>query len=550
MNRRGVDYRGHPRQAIDFWFAADEDLARYSSELYYLDEEALHNVFDFFKCYCTHVEGEWAGKPLEPEQWEFRLLRDLFGWKRKADKLRKHRTAYVEVARKNGKSTLGAGIALYLTAADNEPGAKVFSAATEKDQAGIIFEIAREMVKASPDLSRRFQLFKFSMYVPNGPAVYRVLSGAPKKSGLNAHGIIFDELHEQPDRKLWDILHTSTVSRRQPVTWAATTAGYDDQTICWEIHERAVKVRDGIFDDPTFLPVIYAADEKDDWTAEETWSKANPNLGVSVKIDYLRTECETAKHVPAYQNTFKRLHLNLWTRQHELWMPKEEWDACGEEFPLEPLGGESCYAGLDLSSTQDLTVCARVWPVFDKPSGLFHFFGHAQFWLPKENLRKKEEQDGVPYGAWAEQGFLILTEGNIIDYDFIRAWVNEAELFSPIEEIAIDRWNACQLMTQLDGDGFTMAPFGQGFADMGGPTKQLMDTVLARTLHHGSNPILNWNASNVAVKTDPAGFWKPDKSASRKRIDGIVALIMALGRASVNLDGGGSAYDEHGVVTI
>jgi phage terminase large subunit-like protein len=549
MKRR--NYRGHPRELIDYWFPEEDlDLGRYDPALYYFDPEAAGRCLDFFRLYCTHVEGEWSGRPLVPELWEYKILRDAFGWKRRADGCRKYRTVYVRIPRKNGKSTLGAGVALYLTLADREPGSKVFSVATDKDQAAIIFELANQMVRASDELSSRCEVFKRSIYVPAGGAVYRVLSAKPTKSGLNPHGIIFDELHEQPNRKLWDILHSATVARRQPLSWLMTTSGYDETTICWEIDQRALKVQSGVFEDPSLLPVIFGADEKDDWTAEEIWKKANPNFGISVKAEYLRTECKTAQEVPAYQNTFKRLHLNIWTRQHELWMPADKWKSCGEPFPHGPLEGAECFAGLDLSSVQDLTAWARVWPVLDEKAGAFHFFADVHFWLPRENLTKKEDQDAVPYGLWAEQDFITLTEGNIIDYDVIRAHINREGTLVDVREIAIDRWNASQLTTQLEGDGFTMVPFGQGFASMAGPTKQLMSTVLAKTLHHGSNPVLDWMASNVTVKTDAAGNWKPDKGRSTKRIDGMVALIMALGRATVHLDGGGSPYDEHGVRTI
>lgn len=548
---RRIDYRGHPHALIDAWFLPEEDLSRYDAKLYWFDPDAATRVLDFFKLYCTHVEGEWAGKPLIPEQWQYQTLRDAFGWKNISDGSRKYRLVWVAVPRKNGKSTLGAGVGLYLTFADLEPGAKVFSAATEKEQAGIIFNLAAAMVQASPELKSRCEVFKNSIYVEKSGAVWRTLSGHPKKSGLNASGIVFDEVHEQADRKLWDILRTSTVARRQPMTFAATTAGYDETTICFELHELARKVRDAVFDMPTLLPVIFEADEKkDDWKSEETWRKANPNFGICPKVEALRAECETAKKTPAYQNTFKRLHLNIWTRQMELWMPKEVWDACGAAFPQKPLDGQICFGGLDLATVQDLAAFAKVWPVLDEETGLFHFFAQARFWLPRENVRKKEELDGVPYQLWAEQGFITLTEGDYIDYDVIRRTIVEDGERYDIKEIAVDRWNAAQIITQLTGEGFTMVPFGQGFASMMGPTKQLMDTALKGTLHHGANPVLDWMASNVTVKTDPAGNWKPDKAASRKRIDGMVALIMALGRASVQLDSGASVYDSRGVMTI
>jgi phage terminase large subunit-like protein len=548
MKRR--DYRGHPRALIDAWFLPEEPLDRYDPKLYFFDPEAATRVLDFFRLYCTHVEGELAGKPLIPEDWQYRALRDAFGWKNRGNGSRKYRLVWNAVPRKNGKTTLAAGVGLYLTFADQEAGAKVFSAATEKEQASIVFDIATAMVKASPELDGRCEIFKRTLYVTKTAAVWRVLSGHPKKSGLNPSGVIFDEVHEQADRKLWDILRTAMGARKQPLTWAATTAGFDEESICFELHELARRVRDGVIDVPTLLPVIFEADEKDDWTSEATWRKANPNYGISVKAEFLRSECETAKKTPAYQNTFKRFHTNIWTRQNELWMPKEVWDPCGTPFPLEPLAGQICYGGLDLSTVQDLTAWAKVFPIMDEKSGEFHFFAHLRFWLPKANIRKKQELDGVPYQLWAEQGYITLTEGDYVDYDFIRRdIVRDGELYN-IKEIAVDRWNAAQIITQLTGEGFTMVPFGQGFASMKGPTEQLMNTALKRTLHHGGNPILDWQASNVSVRTDPAGSWKPDKAASKKRIDGIVALIMALGRASVNLDGGASVYDSRGVITI
>jgi phage terminase large subunit-like protein len=547
-----TDYRGHPRKLIDEWFVADEDLSTYDPKIYYFDAAAARRPIDFrIKC-CTHVEGsQWAGKPLIPEQWQFQTWRDFFGWKRVSDGFRRYRTLWLRVARGNGKSTDLAAGALYFLTADGEAWPRVFSAATEKDQAGIVFQIAKQMVLANKELSARLQIFKKSMYQASPPASYVVLSGAPKKSGLNPHAIIFDEVHEQPNRDLWDILETAKVKRSQPATWAATTAGYDRETICYELDDYATRVRDEKIQDPRWLVKIFAADDKkDDWTTREAAAKANPNLDISVKWEDLRADVEKAKKVPAYRNTYKRLHLNIWTQQNEVWMPMDEWRACGAPFPLEELDGQICFDGLDLGATQDLAARARVWPVLDPRKGIFHFYAHVHFWLPKENIRHKIDEDNQPYDLWAEQGYITLTEGNLIDYDKIRtSQVRDGERYN-IQEIAIDRWNATQITTQLEGEGFTMVPFGQGFASMGGPTKQLMETVLLRTLHHANNPVLNWMAGNVSVRTDPAGFWKPDKKASRKRIDGIVALIMALGRATLHLDSGESVYGSRGVLTL
>src|SRR2546430_2519555 len=347
-------------------FLPEENLARYDPKLYRFDPEAAARVLDFFKLYCTHVEGEWAGKPLIPEQWQYQTLRDAFGWKNISDGTRKYRLIWVAVPRKNAKSTTGAGVGLYLTLSDQEPGAKVFSVATEEEQALIIFNLAAAMVKASPELAARVEVFKRSMYVEKTGAVWQALSGNPKKSGKNASGILYGEVHEAADRKLWDIMKTSTIARRQPMTWAATTAGFDETSICFELHETARKVRDGIFDLPTLLPVIFEADEKkEDWTSEETWRKCNPMYGISVKAEALREDCELAKKTPAYQNTFKRLRLNIWTRQMELWMPKDKWDTCSGEFPVKPLDGQKGFCELALATVEDLVAFAKYGPGFD-----------------------------------------------------------------------------------------------------------------------------------------------------------------------------------------
>lgn len=490
-----------------------------------IQDVALNNCRKFFGDCLTHVKGEWAGQPLIPQDWVVeKILCPLFD-----DDDRQYRTVYVEVPRKNAKSTISAGIALYLLLADGEPGAEVYSAAADREQARIVFDMARQMVEASPELSRVCKVMRSAIVGPNGQT-YKVLSAdAYTKHGLNAHGIIFDELHTQKNRELWDVLTTSTGSRRQPVVFAITTAGvYDKESICWELHDYAVKVRDGIIEDETFLPVLYGAEKEDDWTDPEVWAKANPGLGVTLKPEYLERKCREAQEVPAAQNTFRRLHLNQWTEQETRWLDMTVWDANSGVVSEDGLAGSECYAGLDLASTIDIAALSLVFPVDDGYATIM------RYWVPEENIVKRSKRDRVPYDAWKWDKWITATPGNVIDYDYIRSDINALGEKYNIREIAIDRWNSTQLQTQLDGDGFVIFPFGQGFASMAAPTKELQKLLLGRQMNHGGDPVLRWMASNVAVQQDAAGNLKPAKNKSSEKIDGIVALIMGIGRASVS----------------
>ncbi len=445
-------------------------------------------------------------------------------------------------------SSLAAGIALYLLFADGEPGAEIYSAAADRDQAAIVFETAKAMVENSPALSRLAEIYKRSILVPSTRSTYRVLSAdAPTKHGLNAHGVIFDELHAQPNRELWDVLTTATGARRQPLVVAITTAGHDRESVCWEQHEYARQVLDGVIEDPSFFAYIRAADEEDDWLDEEVWAKANPSLGITVKLDYLREQARKAKNVPAYQNTFRRLHLNQWTQQETRWLPLEAWDACGTPVDPRLLEGQPCYGGLDLASTSDLAAFVLVFPPElgeEERYAVLPFF-----WIPEENMVERARRDRVSYDAWARDGLITPTEGNVIDYGFIVRAIEELGERYNIKEIAFDRWGAFQVSQALEGAGFTMVGFGQGFASMSAPTKELLRLVLDGKLAHGGHPVLRWMADNVVVSTDPAGNVKPNKAKSREKIDGIVALIMALDRALRHREAG-SVYDRRGIVTL
>jgi phage terminase large subunit-like protein len=512
------------------------------SDEFWFDKDTADKAVSFFAECLTHTKGEWAGKPFFLDPWQEKIVRDLFGWKRK-DGTRKYRTAFIFIPRKAGKSTLAAGIALYLLVADKEAGAEIYSAAADRKQAGIVFDLAKQMVRQDDLLNDVVGAYKNALIVQGTSSSYHVLSSeAYSKHGLNAHGIIFDELHAQPNRELWDVLTTSTGARRQPLTVAITTAGYDRHSICYELYEHACKVRDGIIDDPYFYPAIYEAGQDDDWTEPETWRKAHPGLGVSVKEDYFSAECKKARDMPTYENTFRRLLLNQWTEQDIRWLPMDKWDACGE--PLPDLTGFPCYAGIDLSSTSDITALVLAFPVKSKVYLL------PYFWAPAENIAQRAKRDRVPYDLWARQGLIEATDGNVVDYDVIRKRVNELSEKYDIREIAIDRWNATQISTQLAGDGFQMFGFGQGFASMSAPSREMERRILGQEISHGGNPVLRWMASNVSAKTDPAGNIKPDKEKSSEKIDGIVAALMALGRAMVAEDAPLSRYKTDGIIFI
>ena len=509
---------------------------------YWFDEAAAARACAFFPRFLRHTKGKWAGQPFELDAWQLPIIRVVFGWKR-PDGTRRFRIAYIEIPRKNGKTGLAAGIGLYLAIADGEIGAEVYSAANDKDQAAICHTEAKLMRAQNEALRGRSLVFKNSIVFPKTNSAYLVISSdAGTKDGLNAHGIIYDELHASKHRDLYDVLHTSTGARTQPLEWLITTAGSDRKSLCYEMHEYAEKVRDGIIIDPEFLPVIYAASKDDDWQKPETWAKANPNLGRTISFEYVQKQAERAKELPRYENTFKRLHLNLWTEQVTRWLPLQAWDACHAAVDREALRGRRCFAGLDLSTTTDITALGLIFP--DDAGG---YDWLPFFWVPEENAQRRQRRDRVPYLDWIAQGLIRATPGNVVDYDMIRADINALGAEFNIEELAIDRWNATQITTQLQGDGFNVFAFGQGYQSMSPPAKELEKLVLGRVVRHGANPVLRWMASNVAIVQDAAENIKPSKEKSTERIDGIVAGVMGLGRAIAQA---GSIYEERGLITV
>jgi phage terminase large subunit-like protein len=527
------------------------------------DPAAAQHVLDFFQ-FLRHSKGEWAGQTFDLGPWEQFILWVLFGWKR-ADGFRRFRTAYIEVARKNGKSTLSAGVGFYLFFADGEPGAEVYCAATKKDQASRIFDEAAEMRKKSPSLAKRIVKFRDNMHVAATGSKFEPLGAdADTLDGLNVHGAIVDELHAHKTRFVYDVLDTGTAARRQPMMFAITTAGFNRQSVCWHQHDYCEKVLEGIVQDDTVFAYIATLDPKDDWEDPANWVKANPNLGISVKLDDLTRKAEKAKSDPSALNSFLRSHLNQWTQTDTRWMPLDVWQACAAPVaPLAPpipadpalaraefltrAAGRRCFGGLDLSSKVDLTAFALIFPPVEEDP---RWYAVPWFWMPEDNVEKRVKQDRVPYDVWIRQGWIETTDGNVIDYDRIRAHIVARRDEFEIEELAFDPWSATQLAGQLQADGILMVEHRQGFASMSGPTKELMTYALGRKLAHLGNPVLAWMASNMVVATDPAGNIKPNKEKASEKIDGLVALIMALGRALPKMESGGSVYDSQGLTTL
>lgn len=513
----------------------------------WFDEATADRCIAFFAEYLTHIEGAVAGKPFVLEPWQAAHVGCAFGWKR-ANGTRRYREVFQYVPRKNGKSTELGGLINLVAFCDDEPGAQIYSAAADREQAALVYRQAKGMILQNAELSAGVKIYAtFKSIEYPGGVVYKALSAdADTKHGFNTHFVVVDELHAQPNRDLVDVLVTSTGSRTQPLIWYITTADIDRESICNEKYEYACKVRDGVIKDASFLPVIYEALPDADWTSEDTWRLANPNLGVSVSLDYLRRECLRAREVPTYENTFKRLHLNMRTQQDVRWLPLDKWDLCNGVCDPAALAGRTCYVGLDLSTKHDITAAVKVFPP-TPTDPLWRVL--PRFYVPADRAEDRERKDRVPYMTWARQGLVTLTEGNVIDYEKVKAdLIADASTYQ-VAEVAYDPWNATQIALQLQEAGATCVEFRQGYKSISEPSKELEKLILSHKIAHGGNPVLRWMAGNVAIDIDDAGNIKPSKKKSTERIDGIVALIMGLGRGIYSTVTE-CAYDTRGVLSI
>ena len=436
--------------------------------------------------------------------------------------------------------------------ADGEASPEVYGAAADRQQAAIVFDVANQMVKLSPALAKRSKILGANKRIVSAfnNGFYQVLSAeVGTKHGLNVSGLVLDEVHAQPNRKLYDVLTKgSGDAREQPLYFLITTAGNDTNSICYELHQKARDIIEGRKNDPTFYPVIYGAPESSDWTNPKVWKKANPSLGETITMDKVQAACDSARQNPAEENTFRQLRLNQWVKQSVRWMPMEKWDRCNFAVDEESLEGRVCYGGLDLSSTTDITAFVLVFPPLDDED---KYIILPYFWIPEDTLELRVRRDHVPYDLWQRQGFLQTTEGNVVHYGYIEKFIEEMGMRFNIREIAFDRWGAVQMVQNLEGMGFTVVPFGQGFKDMSPPTKELMKLTLEERIAHGGHPVLRWNMDNIFIRRDPAGNIKADKEKSTEKIDGAIATIMALDRAiRCGLDAGESVYENRGILMI
>jgi phage terminase large subunit-like protein len=544
----------------------------------WLDEEAAAEAIAFFPECLRHVEGQIAGKPFELEIWQQAIVGNLFGWKRKDGKgriVRRYREVFLYVPKKNGKTPLAAGICNFVLFCDGEPGAQIVSAAGEREQAALLFRHAKGMIEQEPELLSRCDIYggrghggqsRCIVLKEDSGSVYKVLSAdSDTKHGGNLHLALIDELHVQPDRDLVDNLATSTASenRTQPILMYITTADYDRPSICNEKHAYACSVRDNGGDplkpghDPAFLPIIFELKQEEDWTSEENWYKANPNLGISVSLDYLRRECQKAKEQPALENAFRRLHLNQKTSQDVRAISMRQWDECKGEITEEMLSSASAYGGLDLASTEDLASFGKVFKLDDGRVAV-----KVNSYCPADKVEDRAKKR-IPYDVWAKEGFLTATEGSGIDYDVIKTDVYaDADKYS-IKQIGYDSWGADGTRQDIEKKGIECVKIPQSFAHLSAPLKELLRLIREKQLIHDGNPVLRWAASNLAVHFD--GKLQigenvldhldrlpimPSKRKSADKIDPIMAIILAIGRMMGDPQKKKSVYEDRGLLQL
>jgi len=511
------------------------------------DKAKADHAVKFIENLC-HTKGKWAEKRFWLLPWQEQIIRDVFGIV-KEDGTRQFRTAYTEIGKKNGKSELAAAVALYLLYADNEPSAEVYGAAADRQQASIVFDVAKQMVQMAPALMKRSKIMGATKRIVNynNQGFYQVLSAEVEtKHGLNVSGLVLDEVHAQPNRKLYDVLTKgSGDAREQPLFFLITTAGTDKKSICYELHMKSLDILAGRKVDPTFYPVVYGLTDEEDWHDEANWYKANPSLGQTIQIDRVRDAYQEALQNPAEENVFKQLRLNMWVSSLTQFIPEQIYELGNVPIDEDALFGRECYAGLDLSSTGDITAFVLVFP---PRTDTEKYIVLPFFWVPEDTIPIRVRRGNVPYDVWARQGYIMATEGNVIHYDAIEKKIEELGKKYHILEIAVDRWNATHVIQNLEGEGYTMVPFGQGYKDMSPPTKEFYKLLMEGNIIHGGHPVLRWMAGNVVVETDAAENIKVTKAKSPEKIDGIVATIMALDRAIRNQGNNSSVYDERGII--
>lgn len=544
------------------------DLEVSPSRGLWFDERAANHAITFCETYLKHGTGQYRGAAFILSGWERFIVASLFGWmilprgitpemasamsrqqKRAAGIFRRFRDAYIEIARKNGKTELLAAIGLYMLIADGEFGAEVYSGATKYEQASIVFRAAKRMVRQSPDLLERAKPLVPSISVPALDAFFKPV-GADHSTldGLNLHCGLVDELHAHPNRELWDVLATARGSRQQPMMLAITTAGVGQNSFCWEQRQDAEKILHQVYLADSFFVFIACADENDDWQSWESAEKANPNLNISVKPEYIKDALAKAQRSPAFQNNYRRYHLCQWVEQTERWMPMEKWRECEGDVDEAELAKRSCYAGLDLSKTTDLTALVLVFPP-PTTQGLWYIKAYS--WIPSETVLDHTRKDRVPFEVWAADGHILLTPGNVVDYDFVQKKLEELSRLYKIKEIGFDPWNATKFSTDMQTAGFkNLVEVRQGHKTLSPAMSEVERLILQRRIVNPRHPVMTWCLSNVTVRYDANNNMAPDKVRSTERIDLVSALVTAMSRAILNTPERESYYKTHGVTYV
>ncbi len=510
---------------------------------WYFDRKAAARTIKFIES-LKHTKGEWAGQRFKLEPWQQFVVWNIFGWKL-ADGTRRFRYVYIEIARKNGKTALSAGIGLYMLFADGESRPEVYSAATVKDQAKICFADAVEIVKAT-DLKNYLTPYRNSIvYELKGGTFKPLSSDYGTHDGLNPSCGIIDEFHAHKDSGMFDVIKSAFGARRQPLMFIITTAGFNKSGACYAYRDNVIKILRGINQDDALFGMIYTLDKNEEWDIPKMWVKSNPNLGVSLSVDYLADQVKDAKNRPEAVRNVMTKNVNLWVDAEKTWILDEKWMQCVGSTTLEDLRGCDCWGGLDLSNVSDITAFVLLFNENDKFQ-LLPFF-----WIPEEKMLEKVRKENINYDHWVREGFVKVTPGNVTDYDFVQADILRIIADYNLKSTAYDRWNSSQTIINLTDEGLTFNPFGQGYGSMSAPTKQFEALVLSERVEHFGNPVLRWMLSSTLIKTDPAGNIKPDKEKSTQKIDGIVSSIMALGEwMTAQADDDSNPYNDRGLLTL
>ena len=519
------------------------DLENALDKGWYFDRKAAIRAIGFIEK-LKHTKGKWAGQRFKLESWQQFILWNIFGWM-KADGTRRFRYVYVEIARKNGKTALSAGIGLYMLFADGEARPEVYSAATVKDQARICFSDAVEIVKKT-DLKNYLSPYRNSIvYELKGGTMKPLSSDYGTHDGLNPSCGIIDEFHAHKDSGMFDVIKSAFGARRQPLMFIITTAGFNKNGACYAYRSNVIKILQGINEDDSLFGIIYTLDSKEEWDNPKMWIKSNPNLGVSVFPEYLADQVNDAKNRPEAVRNVMTKNINLWVDAEKTWILDDMWQKCIGTTDIKSLRGCKCWGGLDLSNVSDITAFVLLFHENEKFQ-LLPFF-----WIPEDKMLEKIRKENINYDKWSSLGFVKVTAGNVLDYDFVKADILQIAEIYDLQSTAYDRWNASQTIIDLQNEGMECSPFGQGYGSMGAPTKEFEKMVLTEKIEHFGNPVLRWMMASTVVKTDPAGNIKPDKEKSSQKIDGIVASIMALGEwMTAQAEEDNNPYNQRGMLSL